>query len=113
MKVVIPSWHGRVSPVFDVACNFLVVDIENGREVKRASKMLGCKDLLTRIKYVSQLGTDVLICGAISWPLEITLHAAGVQVIAYICGPVDDVLKAFLDDTLRNNAFLMPGCYDR
>jgi len=35
MKVAIPIWNGRVSPVMDTACRLLVVDFADGREVSR------------------------------------------------------------------------------
>ena len=34
MRIVIPQWQGRVSPVFDVAVNLLLIDIEEGRDVR-------------------------------------------------------------------------------
>ena len=37
MKIAIPYWAGRVSPVFDVAKHLLVAEIDNDAEVKRES----------------------------------------------------------------------------
>ena len=37
----------------------------------------------------------------------------GVQVIACICGPVEEVITAFLNQTLAESAFIMPGCLAR
>lgn len=113
MKVAIPSWQGRVSPVLDVACNLLLIDVENGQEVKRVKRKLAYADPFARAQHISQYGADMLICGAISEPLEITLQSAGVRVLANICGPIEDVLNALLNDSLLNSVFLMPGCDDR
>jgi predicted Fe-Mo cluster-binding NifX family protein len=55
----------------------------------------------------------VLICGAISRPLEAMLLSAGVEVIPQTCGPVEEVLKAFMSGKLTEKAFLMPGCCGR
>jgi predicted Fe-Mo cluster-binding NifX family protein len=76
MKVAIPEWRGRVSPVFDVARNLLLVEVENGAEQARRNVDLIVKEPGARADFVARLGTDVLVCGAISWPLEMALAAA-------------------------------------
>lgn len=113
MRIAISCQQERVSPVFDVAERILLVDIEKGQEVKRNQRAVARKDALPRARYVSQLGVEVLICGAISWLLENALFSMGVQVIACICGPVEDVIKAYLTDKLADNVFSMPGCLCR
>jgi predicted Fe-Mo cluster-binding NifX family protein len=110
MKVAIPQWRDRISPVFDVAGSLLLVDVVDGRESRREERALTASDPLKRAKRVSQLGTEVLICGAISWPLEIALSSAGVRVVPFTCGEVEEVLSAFMNGKLTNGAFLMPGC---
>ena len=113
MKVAIPHWQGRVSPVFDVAGNLLLVDVANGQEQTRQDVRLETDDLQARASSLAELGADVLICGAISWPLEMALSVAGLEVIPQTCGNVEDVLAAFLNGGLDQNAFLMPGCCGR
>jgi predicted Fe-Mo cluster-binding NifX family protein len=110
MKVAIPSWQGRVSPVFDAAANVLLIDIEDGHEQQREERPLTRTDVLARAKEFLKLGADVLICGAISAPLEAALASSGVRVLGFVCGPVEEVLAAFLDGQLAREAFCMPGC---
>ena len=113
MKVGIPTWDGRVSPVLDVARRLLLVDIRENAELTRREEEIEEVPLATRVKRIRELGVEVLICGAVSWPLEAALAAAGVRVIAQTCGPVEDVLPAFLSGRLADGAFLMPGCCGR
>jgi len=113
MRIAISYQQNRISPVFDVATRILLVDIENDQEERRNKRTVVQCDSLVRAQYVSQFGVQVLICGAISWRLENALSSIGVQVIACICGPVEDVLRAFLHDKLYESAFLMPGCLGR
>ena len=113
MKVAIPTWTGRVSPVFDVAKRLLVVNLDGDAEVDRAEAAAEETGLVARARRVTQLGVDVLICGAISMPLEEMLVSAGVRVIPHTCGPVEDVLRAFVSGRLTDGAFLMPGCCRR
>lgn len=113
MRIAIPQWQGRVSPVFDVAGSLLVVDFEDGREVRREEMGLAQTDALSRAAELARLGADVLICGAVSAPLEARLAAAGVQVIGFVCGSVEDILAGFATGELASPAFLMPGCRGR
>lgn len=113
MRVAIPTWDERVSPVFDVAKRLLVVDIEGDVEVSREEAGLEGAQLMPRARRVAELGVDVLICGAISQPLEAMLASAGVRVIPQTCGPAEDVFRAFVSGQLADNAFLMPGCCGR
>jgi predicted Fe-Mo cluster-binding NifX family protein len=90
-----------------------VVDVEDGKELRRREECVEKTEPVARAKRVAALGIQVLICGAISQPLEAMLAAAGVRVIPNTCGPVEDVLGAFLSGRLTEQAFLMPGCCGR
>ncbi len=110
MRTAIPIADGRISPVFDVARRLLVVDVENKREIRRAEEVLEESELAARARRVAELGVGVLICGAISRPLEAMLLSAGVEVISQTCGPVEDVLRTFVSGQLSEQAFVIPGC---
>lgn len=113
MRVAIPAWNRRVSPVLDVARHLLVVDVETNAEVARSQVDLNETHLTARFKRICELGVEILICGAVSKPLEAALLSAGVRVVPQTCGPVEDVLRAFLSGQLTDEAFLMPGCCGR
>jgi predicted Fe-Mo cluster-binding NifX family protein len=113
MRIAIPVWRDRVSPVFDVAGSLRLVDLEDGAPLQRSHANLQEDDLGARVRKLSDLGVDVLICGAISRPLETMLAAAGVKVIAQICGGVEEVLDAYRTGGLGDLAFAMPGCCGR
>ncbi len=110
MRIAIPQWQERIAPVFDVAGHLLLVDVEGNRETHRAEKRLVRTELSARAAELLSCGTNVLICGAISAPLQFRIAASGVQVIAFICGAVDEVLAAYLNGTLGDPPFAMPGC---
>jgi len=113
MRIAIPHWQGRVSPVMDAAGHLLLVEWLDGREVGRREVLLRSQDPLERAREVADLQPDVLICGAISWPLETGLVAGGLRVIPHICGNIEQVLAAFQDGRLDSEAFVMPGCCRR
>jgi predicted Fe-Mo cluster-binding NifX family protein len=110
MRTAIPIADGRISPVFDVARRLLLVDIENEREVRRTEQVLEEMELAARARRVAELGVELLICGAISRPLEAMLLSTGVDVVPQTCGPVEDVLRAFASGQLTEQAFVIPGC---
>jgi uncharacterized protein (DUF169 family)/predicted Fe-Mo cluster-binding NifX family protein len=111
MKVALPYWQGRISPVLDAACTILVVATEGTRVAGQEKRALDTADAFVRAQQIAQLGVDTLICGAVSEQLDAALQGEGVQVIANICGPADEVLAAFLSGSLPGSAFVMPGSH--
>ncbi|MBU2550466.1 MAG: NifB/NifX family molybdenum-iron cluster-binding protein [Proteobacteria bacterium] len=109
MRIAIPHWQGRVSPVFDVARDLLLVDIEKAAELHRESRTLISQNPLRRAREVADLGTDLLICGAISMVMETALLGAGIQVIGFVCGDIEEIRQAFMAGDLAGPRFLMPG----
>lgn len=110
MKVAVPQWQGRVSPVFDVAGQLVVVDWVDGREVARCEEPFRVTAPDQRVERLVELGIHTLICGAVSQPLEVLLTARGIRVLARHCGDVDEILRAFGAGTLEEERFAMPGC---
>ncbi len=106
-------YGGRISPLFDTARRLLLVDIENGREVRRNEQVVEELELGVQVRRTAGLRADVLICGAISRPLEALLSTAGVAVISQASGLAEDVLRAFASGQLTEQSFLMPGCRER
>ena len=113
MRVALPIWSNRISPVLDVCQRLLVVDVEDGAEIARHEEALLGQDLRARAAQVTGLGIQTLICGAVSWPLEELLANSGVHVISNTCGCTEDVLQAFIAGELSEDIFLMPGCCGR
>jgi len=113
IRISIPIWSERVSPVFDVAKRLLIVDVGSTGEAGRREEYVSETDILSKARRVTELGVDVLICGAISRPLEVLLASAGIHVISYTCGLAEDVLHAFIAGRLNESRFSMPGCCGR
>lgn len=113
MKIAIPCWQNRISPVFDVARNVLLVDVIDGPEQVRTNVQMNDDSIQARVKALVDLGTNVLVCGAISRPLEMGLALRGVKVIPHMCGQVEQVLAAFIAGDLDQEKFIMPGCCRR
>ena len=110
MRIGLAAHDGRVSPVLDVAQRMLVLDVNGQVETGRQEFALTSAQLTTRVRDIQHAGVDVLICGAVSQPLEAALSAAGIRVVSRICGPIENVFRAFLADGLADTTYLMPGC---
>ncbi|NLE68309.1 MAG: hypothetical protein GX608_12890 [Lentisphaerae bacterium] len=110
MKLALATWNGRISPLFDVARQVLMLDIEGGRVVKRHAESLPGTNSIAQANSIMALGPDALVCGAISKPLAGLLAAMRVRVIPFTAGNVEEVLAAWMARTLPNPALTMPGC---
>ena len=109
-KIAIPQWQGQVSTVFDFAGKLLLIDIGGQKEIDRSQVDLPDESLPQRVAMLKNHGVDVLICGAISRPLAFMVTGVGIEVLPYVSGPVDEVLKAYLTGQLTEHRFTMPGC---
>ena len=110
MKIAIPTWNGRVSPVFDAASRLVVVEVGEEGESSRFEADISEHFLPSKAMRLTGLGVDTLICGAISRPLAYMVTTAGINLVAWISGQVEDVLQAFLRGNLFDIQFIMPGC---
>jgi len=110
MKVAVPVWEGKVSPVFDTASRLLILDVEDKRETSRFETHFEEQALTRRCQRIQLLEIDTLICGAISRCFCSMLTASGITVIPWRCGLAKDVLEAYLKGTLLHSRFSMPGC---
>jgi predicted Fe-Mo cluster-binding NifX family protein len=109
MKIGIPVWEDKISPVMDTACRLLVVEVDGKREASRFETYLDVRGLTDRCFRIQGLGLDTLICGAISRPFCTSLKASGIRIIQGISGHPEDVLDAYLHGNLLDSRFLMPG----
>lgn len=110
MRVAVPFWHERVSPVLDTAGNFLVVDIRNGSVADALRVNLADSSFSDRIEYLKRSGCSTLLCGAVSENCLRIVAAKGLTVVPWLRGNVEQIINAFVADGLGGIEFTMPGC---
>jgi predicted Fe-Mo cluster-binding NifX family protein len=110
MRLGMPVWNGRVSPVLDTASRLLIFDTEAPEDAAPEEVPLPLHALPVRAGIISRLGLDLVVCGAISRSFEDLLVAAGVELRPWIAGEVEDVLEAAASGRLGRPRFRMPGC---
>jgi len=111
MKAAVTVWDGRISPVFDVSREALILTIENGTVVARCHESIETPTAALKLDRLKGLGVETLICGAISAPLHRELTTNGVKVIGFVAGAIDEVVTSYLAGTLPTPALSMPGFF--
>jgi len=109
MRIAISIWEDKVSPVLDTASKLLVVESNAQREVSRFKAYLYEENISRRCYFILGFEIDVLICGAVSRQLSGMLDASGINVISGISGPAEEIIEAYLQGTLGDSKFFMPG----
>ena len=110
MRIAVPIWNDKISPVFDTASRLLIINTKNLSEIERFETSLYEQDISRRFLRIQDLKVNILICGAISRPFSMLLMSAEIKIISGIAGPAEDVLNAYLHGSLSNSKYLMPGC---
>lgn len=109
MKIAIPIWERRVSPVFDTAKKIAVAEIENGKITSQSIIPFQETYLPRRAVILTGWRINILICGGISAYMANLVAARGIRVVPGIRGNVDEVLYAFCRGNIPSPQFLMPG----
>jgi predicted Fe-Mo cluster-binding NifX family protein len=109
MIIAVTVWEDRISPVFDVAAMILLAEIKNGDVSNRRFIPFNPGLLSQLAEMLKQMDVSVLICGAISEAPASVLSASSVEVIPFISGKTEHILKAFAKNKPIIPAFLMPG----
>ena len=109
MKIAIPVWENKVSPVLDTASRLLVVELKEGGEMSRFEIYLDERDLTRRSLRIQGLGIDTLLCGAVTRYFSDMLTTSGINIVPGFSGQPDEVLQACFEGRLGRGDFLMPG----
>jgi predicted Fe-Mo cluster-binding NifX family protein len=113
MKIALPTFNGRISPVFDTAQRLILVEVNGTNELSRGEHAIQSNSFARRAAHINELGIEILLCGAISRPLAMMIAAQGIEVVPFISGEVDEVLGAYLQGRLAEPKYFMPGCCGR
>lgn len=109
MRIALPIWEDKVSPVMDTASRLLVLNEKRGGKAERFEVSLDGMDLRSRCLRIQALEVQILICGAVTRLFSGMLNGLGVEVISGISGGAEEVLHAYLHEGLSDPRFLMPG----
>jgi predicted Fe-Mo cluster-binding NifX family protein len=109
VRVAIPTFRSRVSPVLDSCTRLLLVEVEHNREIERNEIYLDELSLTERMNILRKSHVTTVICGGISDMLQNMLQNANIYLISGIAGEIDQVVAAYLSKRLDEPQFNMPG----
>jgi predicted Fe-Mo cluster-binding NifX family protein len=109
MRLAVPVWKDRVSPVLDSATRLLILEVKEGGKWSRSEIDLDEGDPSIRCRRIRSLGVDALICGAVTRHLSNMLRGSGILLVLGVSGPSEEVLHACLEGRLNHSKYLMPG----
>jgi len=109
MKLAIPVCGQNVALVFDDADDLLIIETA-GNELHKEDR-LSCATgtSIERANQLIALGVDLLICGAISCPLQRTIEVSGIEIIPFVRGNAAEVFEAYCRKRLGERCFSLPG----
>lgn len=113
MKIAIPVWENRVSPVFDTSTHILVADIKENRLVSKEIISLQGITLYQRIELLHKLRIRTFICCAVTRPLLESILGKNIKAVSNICGDIDQILDAVCKGKDIKALFSMPGSINK
>ena len=109
MKIAVALFGSRVSPRFDCAPRFRIVETDDG-EIQDAKEINTDKcDVIDRIKKLAESSVDALICGGIDGFSASQLGYHGIKIYSWITGQADDALNCLLKGQLESGFMMAPG----
>jgi len=111
MRIAVTIWNNRISPVFDVAQNLLMVDLDDGKETVRRNLSLAGMPPPLKIEVLKKSNVEMVLCGAISESFLRLLTTSGIRVEPWISGNIEEIIQAVIQNKLSNPCYCMPGCY--
>jgi predicted Fe-Mo cluster-binding NifX family protein len=109
VKIAISLFDRRVSPRFDCAGDFLLASVENGEIVERRRLSSSGWNRQERVKRLSELGVDTLICGGIDRFSARMLIFYRVRIYSWVTGMAEDALRSFLKGELDSSTMIGSG----
>lgn len=109
MRVALPYWQDRISPVLDTADNFLLADVEAGIRMESERINLSGRSYPEKAEFLKKRGVNILLCGAVSEYCRGIFFSYGIEVVPWLRGKVDCVIEAFINKNLSEATFRMPG----
>lgn len=96
MRLAIPLCGDDVAPRFCSAAHVLIVDVADGREVRRERVALPAGAIPERLLALRALGVTDLLCGGFNRTFRPLAEGLGMRLSWRLLGPADAVVDALL-----------------
>lgn len=101
MKVAFPVEDGIICPHFGHAPEFVFVELSNGVQVSKQSKIPPAHEPGVLPQWIGDMGADVLVTGGLGARASQLLEGRGVKVISGVSGTVESALEELAKGTLK------------
>jgi predicted Fe-Mo cluster-binding NifX family protein len=102
VKVAIPRMGESVAPCFEYCTTMAIFAVAESGAVDQVDFPLASREPFDRVRLLRDQAVDTLICGGMQEAYEDLLRASGFQVISWVSGYVEDLLRTFLRGELRS-----------
>jgi len=101
MRIAIPTFGERISPRFDCAPEFLIVEVNDGEVIDQ--RRLSALDWAPRrrVARLIELGVETVVCGGIDRFSDARLRAEGIDVYGWKTGETTAALQRLLDGEME------------
>jgi len=106
MKIAIPVFHSNISPRFDEAQRFVLLETEGARIISRENFSTKGLSTIDKMKQLVNLGVETLICGGIDRGSLQYLSFNGIKTYSWVTGEVDDAIACYLQERMRPGLIL-------
>ena len=106
MKVAIPVFQTKISPRFDEAQGFIMLETENNGVVARENLSTKGWTVIEKMRQLLEQRVGTLICGGIDRSSLQYLSFNGINVYSWVTGEVEDAVACFLDNRMKPGIIL-------
>jgi predicted Fe-Mo cluster-binding NifX family protein len=96
MKIAVPRLGEAVAPCFGYCSTMAIFTVDSGRVVNQIDFPLKSGEPFDRVRLLRDQGVNTIICGGMQDVFEAALRVNGIQVISWVSGNVDDLLRLYL-----------------
>lgn len=100
MKVALPIFGSKISPRFDCATSFLIIEIEDGKIAQQTSFAIDEAGSFHRIRFLQNQNIVTILCGGIRRCDYWRLVETGMRVYAGLIGHANKIVEAFIRNEL-------------
>ena len=100
--IAIPRLGESVAPCFEYGCTMAFFKVEDGRITTQLDVPLQSREPFDRVRLMKEKQVDMVICGGVQTLYEDLLTASNIQVISWVSGKVEDMLRLFLEGRLTS-----------
>jgi predicted Fe-Mo cluster-binding NifX family protein len=109
MKIAVATFGNRISPRFDCAGAFYIVNLEDGRTLAEAEFKTSGFTTPDRIRLLVDQEVEALICGAIDEATAQQLGQCRMLLYSWISGTVEDSLRSLQRGELEPGMMMGAG----